>query len=284
MSKASKKTCTFVLKRGDRKGKKCGKPCKDGKRCKEHNKNRAKYMKNYNDKKNQESKKKREEDKKQHIIDRIEKIKKGKGRWPNIEKEKKAIDYCYSCIISIERKKFACKKKINPDLQIPISPSMKRMIEEATKEYTNEYNEKKHGNFENYLKLRLDFYQCLPNYYISYVPFKGSATDAAKQLLKYDQEINRIKQKINDKEELIRLCLDLLKTLSKEKVKKITKNIELSDEDSIYSKEDSHDSMDDISLPSEDEIKLKQYQSESSSEDDGLVEISIPDEFELSFN
>lgn len=152
MSKVQKgkKGCQFVLKRGPKAGKKCGKGCR-GDFCKNHNPSRLQYKKKYNDH--------AVENNKEMIIKRkLKEIRKGEREFPNLFIIDIKIRSLRDKITLLRREYYGHKQCIDPDFICPIKKSYLDYIESNV--YVEEIREvfddlhpldqKKYGSFEKY--------------------------------------------------------------------------------------------------------------------------------------
>ncbi len=231
--KVNKKTCTFIMKRGDNKGNKCGRPCKTGDRCKFHTKARIEHVNEYNANKNRETKKK-------NLNKRIERIKES-GKFPNISKESQKLFIMKNERVILTKKKFACRRRLNPDIRRPyvikynginVPDTMKIIEQELKDECDPEDVEGYEYHYELFIddKLKKHF-DCtsitLDDIYMYIKPFDGTPEEAAKNIKVYDKKLKILIEKINAKIALINEISKLTKTITKEANKINRKAIEI---------------------------------------------------------
>lgn len=204
MSKSSKRNptnkCEYVLKRNTKNGDigdKCGVKCVE-KFCYAHSDKRKKFEKTYNSKKYEDNKRK-------HIDEKIEAIKDGNGKIPNMEKKKLTLYGNKNEVIYLTKRMLACRIRIDPKVANELPPDLrtKKAYEEARVEWEEEFNPKKDGKLESYIYKKEQIFYCFYPRQIYIEPFTGTEVEANKKIIQYKKEIELLKKKIADAEYFI---------------------------------------------------------------------------------
>jgi hypothetical protein len=194
MSKTTKSQCSFVIKRGPKKGQHCNKSCR-GNLCKDHNKNRQKYVKNYNDERG-------EIVKKAAINERIEKLKTDEGKPVNITKERLKAASINDEISVLNKEIFGCMVKLDPEFPIPYQ---KKILDEIySKDYEEDCREsykcshRKGLKFEEYLEEQRSQILENPDSFIRFTPFTGNISEATARINRLKMERLVLRNKLEN--------------------------------------------------------------------------------------
>ena len=148
-----KNTCKYIMKKGAKAGKPCGKGCR-GKFCNDHNNNKQQYHKKYNDKINSAM---REETIKKKALTKCKKFSR-----IDLNKQLLLLNKIYNKILYINRMVLGCEIAENPDYKLPVNSRYLEYIKSGEfdnlcrREYNNYLNnfESSKMNYEEYHRLR----------------------------------------------------------------------------------------------------------------------------------
>lgn len=265
--KKSKKTCTVIIKRGKNAGKKCDKPCRNDNRCKEHNTNRLKYKNTYNNKQNEKTKQ-------LNLIKKIDKIKTGKSKMPNIRRLRSEYENLNRELIMLVQKIYGYKKRIDPTIN-PFykgeykGKNVKKIMELINDEICEEQEcpilEIESETYQQLVREKLAIYfgeiTYISDITYPYTLFEGTIAEAKKRLKSEEKKKDELRKKCTSKLKLIKEYENLMNKKNKIINDKVQSESSEGDGRVSFSSESNsivEDSMDDITLP-EDDIFPKRY-------------------------